>query len=92
MINYIQVPRDQLVLQTRPVGNHDLAPLIGNDNASPSESDTFTKPYIAGDSEVIELGDVWDGFEAFLKVLMRVSALGCIEKQVRCQLTATFLK
>ena len=73
MIDNVQVPSDELVLQIRPVGNRDPIPLIGDDDAGPGETDTFTKRDVARDGEVIEFGDVGDGFEAFLKVLRTIS-------------------
>ena len=69
MINNAKIARDELVLQTRSVRDRNLVALIGHDNARARESHAFAEPDVARDGQVVELCDIWDGFEALFKVL-----------------------
>ena len=69
MVDDVEVSSDQLVFQVRPIGDHDLVSLIGDDDTSSSESDTLAEPDVSSDSEVVELFDVGNSLEPFLKVL-----------------------
>ena len=43
MIDDVQVPGDKFVLQTRAVGDHDLVPLVGDNDAGPGETNALTE-------------------------------------------------
>ena len=60
MIDDVEVSSDQLVFQIRPVWNHDLVSLIGDNDTSPSESDSLAEPNISRDGEVVEFPNVGD--------------------------------
>ena len=104
VVDNVQVTRDQLVFQVCSVRQHDLVAFIGDDDARSSETDTFAKPHVARDGQVVELDNVGDGFEALFKVLRGIS-IGLGRKyhgerhndgrwygDLSVQLTATFLK
>jgi hypothetical protein len=46
VIDNVQVSSHQFVLQACPIRNHNLVPLIGDNDTRPSESHTLAKPHI----------------------------------------------
>jgi hypothetical protein len=64
-----KVASDQLVLQAGAVGDRDLVPLVGDDDAGTGEADALAKRDVTRDSQVVELSDVGDRLESLLKVL-----------------------
>ena len=69
MVDDAEVSGDELVLQARSIGDHDLVALVGNDNARSSESHALAEPHVSGNGQVVELGDVGDRLESLLEVL-----------------------
>ena len=69
MIDDVQVTRDQFILQTRPVGDHDDISLVSHDDASTGKTDSFAEPNVARYSQVIEFSDIRDRLESFFEIL-----------------------
>jgi hypothetical protein len=92
MINDIQISGHQLILQIRPIWYHDLVTLVCDQDAGSGETDALPDPDVAGYGQVIELGDVWDGFESFLEVLPVNQRHEARKHDQAIRPTATFLK
>lgn len=69
MVNDAQVSGNELVLQVRSIGNHDLGTLVGDKDTGSSESDSLSDPDITRDGQMVELVDVGDRLESLLEVL-----------------------
>jgi hypothetical protein len=69
MVNNAQVASHQFIFKTRSVGNHNPVTLICDNDTRSRKTNTLAKPDVTSDRKMVELGDVGDRFEAFLKVL-----------------------
>jgi len=68
VVDDVEVSSHQLVLQVCSIGNLNLVALVGDNDASSSETDAFAERDVSRDGKVVELGDVWNRLESLFEV------------------------
>jgi len=68
MLEQTQASLHHYILQDTPGRNIDCAALVGDDDDSSLQSDATSKIHRAGDGQMVQFDDPWDGRDPLLEV------------------------